>query len=348
MSEPVFLTDLWYHAMTSAELRPGTLVARTLLNQPVVFGRDPAGTAFALLDLCPHRGIPLSCGRMLGGTVECAYHGWRFAPDGRCTEIPSLVEGQDFDPGRIRVRRFPLIERQGNIWIHGGDPGAGAGVGSGPDVPVLPDIGDIAPGIVETAEFPCALDHAVVGLMDPAHGPYVHASWWWRSQRSMHEKAKRFGPSPYGFTMLRHAPSSNSKLYKLLGGKPETEIRFQLPGIRIEHIRAGRNAVVNLTCVTPLTEDRTQVTTMLYWTSPVLSMLKPLVRPFVKRFLEQDRGMVAKQQAGLAWNPALMLINDSDTQAKWYYRLKKEYGAARAEGRDFVNPVPERTLRWRS
>ncbi len=43
-----------------------------------------------------------------------------------------------------------------------------------------------------------------------------------------------------------------------------------------------------------------------------------------------------------------MLINDADTQARWYYRLKAEYLRARAEKRAFVNPVKDRVLRWRS
>jgi hypothetical protein len=43
-----------------------------------------------------------------------------------------------------------------------------------------------------------------------------------------------------------------------------------------------------------------------------------------------------------------MLIDDADTQAKWYHRLKNEYARARTEARPFVNPVKPRTLRWRS
>jgi hypothetical protein len=44
----------------------------------------------------------------------------------------------------------------------------------------------------------------------------------------------------------------------------------------------------------------------------------------------------------------LSLIDDADTQARWYYRLKQEYRRARAEGRPFENPVKPRTLHWRS
>ena len=60
------------------------------------------------------------------------------------------------------------------------------------------------------------------------------------------------------------------------------------------------------------------------------------------------RHMVTLQAQGLKFNPRLMLIQDADVPAMWYHRLKKEWTTARTEGRDFVNPVQETTLRWRS
>ena len=81
---------------------------------------------------------------------------------------------------------------------------------------------------------------------------------------------------------------------------------------------------------------------------PWLSVLKPLLKPFARAFLEQDRRVVERQQEGLRHDPRLMLVNDADVQARWYYRLKKEWRRSQAEGRAFVNPVPETTLRWRS
>lgn len=148
--------------------------------------------------------------------------------------------------------------------------------------------------------------------------------------------------------MLRHAPSRNSNAYRLLGGKPETEITFQLPSIRLEHIRIGRHTVCNLTAVTPLTAETSEIDHAIYWTLPWLTPLKPLRRPFVCDFLHQDRGIMVKQRDGLKYDPALLLINDADTQAKWYYRLKNEYARSRGEGRPFANPVKDRVLRWRS
>jgi hypothetical protein len=86
------------------------------------------------------------------------------------------------------------------------------------------------------------MDTGIVGLMDPAHGPFVHQSWYWRSRRSIREKQKTFEPIPQGFRMSSHTPSSNSGPYKLLriyGEEITTQIDFVLPNMRTEQIRCG-------------------------------------------------------------------------------------------------------------
>ena len=342
----MWLRDIWYFALPSRQLRAGQMLHKTILGRPVLFGRTAAGEPFAMEDICPHRGIPLSHGRFDGCEVECCYHGWRFDQGGTCTAIPSLVEGQHFNLERVKVQSFPLRESRGCLWIWHGDA-----QGSGEDLPPPPEILALDDGqmrIVETMRFPCDIDHAVVGLMDPAHGPYVHQSWWWRSRHSMHEKAKGFAPTEQGFQMVRHRPSSNSFAYKLLGGAPETEIRFRLPGLRFEHITTSKYTVVGLTAVTPLREGETEVNHLIYWDVPWLTPFTPVLRRFARRFLRQDRDVVELQQEGLAHEPSLMLINDADTQARWYHQLKREWGRASEEGRPFINPIQARTLRWRS
>ena len=337
------LREMWYYAIPGTALKPGEMRRKQLLGEPVLLGRAADGRVFALRDICPHRGIPLSDGRFDGREIECCYHGWRFDPRGHCTAIPSLVEGQRFDLGRIAVEAYPAREAQGNVWVFfGRDPA------SAPEVPTLPGVGERGPDLYESVLLPCSIDHAVVGLMDPAHGPFVHRSWWWRKAGSIHEKSKAFAASPYGFTMLRHKPSSNSNAYRLLGGAPETEIVFRLPAVRIEHITAGRHSVVNLTAVTPLSPAEAQINHAIYWNVPLLSLLKPLLRPYMRAFLNQDRAIMVRQAEGLKYDPPLALIDDADTQARWYYRLKTEYARATSERRPFVNPVQDRVLRWRS
>jgi len=337
------LREMWYYAVPGSALRSGAMLHKKLLGEPLVLGRAADGSVFALRDICPHRGIPLSDGRFDGREIECCYHGWRFDPGGRCIAIPSLVADQPFDLSRIRVDSYPAREVQGNVWVFfGRNPGAA------PEIPVLPGIGARGPDLYESVLLPCSIDHAVVGLMDPAHGPFVHRAWWWRKAGSIHQKSKAFAASPFGFTMLRHRPSSNSNAYRLLGGVPETEIMFHLPAIRVEHITTGRHVVVNLTAVTPLSDVEAQINHAIYWNLPLLSALKPLLRPFVRSFLNQDRAIMVRQAEGLKYGPPLALIDDADTQARWYYRLKAEYARAVSEQRPFVNPVKDRVLRWRS
>lgn len=358
MEATEFLRNIWYFAMPASALKPGEITHRQFLGEPILFGRRASGEVYAFRDVCPHRGILLSAGRAVeserGTEVECAYHGWRFGPNGRCSLIPSLVEGQEVATENIRVKSYPVEEKQGVIWVFISDgPVDGPGVGDQPDPtvspPDLPGVTDHKPRLIFGSEFQCHVDHAVIGLMDPPHGPFVHQSWFWRTESSIHEKAKRFGPVDYGFSMLRHPPSSNSFAYKILGGAPTTEITFRLPGVRTEHIEVGPRFVLGLTAVTPIDEDRTEVTQIFYSDHPIFSLAKPLISSFGKVFLKQDQDMVEKQREGLKHEPRLMLINDSDVQAKWYFKLKRAWTKAQETGEDFVHPVKEEvTLRWRS
>ena len=73
-----------------------------------------------MTDTCPHRSMPLSQGKLIGDTLQCAYHGLEFDTQGRCTKIP----GQANVPPRCRVRTYPLVEKWRWIWLWMGDPEA--------------------------------------------------------------------------------------------------------------------------------------------------------------------------------------------------------------------------------
>ena len=344
----IFLRDLWYVAGLSLSLRRASTRREMLCGEPVLLGRTESGEAFALRDICPHRAAPLSAGRIRGSEVECPYHGWRFKTDGVCAHIPSVLQDQDIDVGRIKVASYPLKEQDGLLWVFMPSTKDSVPALDPPRMPIGSGSGTAKPQMVEAQIFPCEVDHAVVGLMDPAHGPFVHRSWWWRSESSIHAKAKHHVPSERGFTMVGHKPSSNSALYKILGSDISTEIRFELPGLRFERIRAGKLEVLGFTAVTPLDAERTLVTQIFYWTIPALALIRPLFRPFARAFLGQDRKIVELQNEGLKFSPPQMLIQDADVPALWYHRLKKAWADSVENGTPFVNPVQERTLRWRS
>ena len=351
----------WYPAVRVEGLRAGGTVLTTLLGIPMLLGRKRDGALFAMRDLCPHRGIPLSAGWFDGETVMCKYHGWRFEPcSGRCEEIPSLTSHDGLEPTKIYANAFPVRERDGYAWVYVPAAGAGRVVDEStlPEAPELPKFGERFRSAHLSADLPCNVDHGIIGLMDPAHGPFVHQAWWWRSAKSIHEKTKRFEPlfdpehgarNP-GFRMSPHAPSSNSAPYKLLG-RPVTTIDFVLPNRRFETIVAtnekGRQRwFSSLTTVTPVTASTCRIDVVAAWDIGYhVPFVTPLVRFFGTRFVAQDQGTMVEQARGLRSNPGLMLIDDADKPAKWYFALKQRRLTGKGEHPLAGGPVE---LHWRS
>ena len=358
----------WYPALRTAELKRGKTTTALLLGHPLLLGRRNDGRLFAMRDLCPHRGIPLSAGWFDGNRVTCKYHGWEFEPcSGQCTLIPSLTGEDTLDATKIYAASYPCEERDGYAWVYLPEPGAGARIA--PNLPPVPEVPKFSTSFKTAhlaADLPCNVDHGIIGLMDPAHGPFVHQAWWWRSRGSIHEKHKHFEPiynypdtgsadtagparagRNAGFRMAAHTPSSNSLPYKLLGahGPVTTTIDFVLPNRRYETIRCGDKWWASLTTVTPVTPSTCRIDVCAAWN--VLGwfpFFKPLLRFFGGLFVRQDQETMIEQAQGLRFGPALMLIDDADKPAKWYFALKQ----ARLQNSG-VHPMPGPvTLHWRS
>jgi len=113
----MWLRNCWYVAAWSSELSAEAIIARNVIDQALVLYRKDDGTVVAMEDRCCHRLAPLSKGRREGDDLRCMYHGLKFAPDGRCIEIP----GQPSIPAKARVRTFPVAERGAWIWIWMGE-----------------------------------------------------------------------------------------------------------------------------------------------------------------------------------------------------------------------------------
>lgn len=342
------ITGVWHFACPSGELKPARMVRKILFGMPIVLGRAGDGAVFALKDICPHRAAPLSAGRIgyQSGAdyVECPYHGWRFnTATGRCALIPALSEKSEFEANKIKVQRFVTYEANGLVWIYFGTE----------ESPSLapPDIGlpkTMRPKTITTVLAEGPYDEAVIGLVDPAHTPYVHKQWWWREGKAAQEKTKHFEPTPLGFRMPPHKPSSNSRIYGFLGGAPSTEIEFRLPGLRLETIRNDRHTILGLTAITPTAANQSVITHMLFWTMPMFSVLKPIISAMAKNFLAQDGAILRAQNENLAqWHHRPLYAGDPDVPAQWYHALKKAWAAGGGiEG--FEHPLSEQELYWRT
>lgn len=359
--DSLMLFGFWYRALPSDRVPRRKLVKLSLLESPLVIGRDLQGRPFALRDACPHRGMPLSCGWFDGQQVECNYHGWKFdAHTGQCQAIPSLTSDQRLKFDRIYAGSFACEERDEYIWVfipEPESPGAGFTRREEPAAPAprVPTFSDKFKTAYLAAEMPVSVDHGIIGLMDPAHGPFVHQAWWWRNRHSIHEKQKSFEPIPYGFRMSAHTPSSNSAPYKLLRlyAKAEaitTTIDFVLPNLRLETIRAGTYWFSSLTTVTPITRSHCRIDVVACWNIFRWLPFGPELLKYVfAKFVEQDRRTMEMQSEGLRYNPHLMLIDDADRPAKWYFQLKQALLEARRNGAEFRHPISGPvTLKWRS
>ena len=359
------LWGFWYPALRSDQVRGRKLERAMLLEVPLVIGRDKAGKAFALRDICPHRAFPLSFGQFDGTAVECAYHGWQFdAHTGQCRTIPSLTADSKLKCERIYAGSFPCAERDGYIYVLMTNPEGRSSISAGtaaegraetalpePDLPKFSERHQIAH---LWADLPCGVDQAIIGLMDPAHGPFVHQAWWWRSRHSIRDKAKQFEPIPNGFRMSPHAPSANSapyKILKLITGEPATTtIDFVLPNQRFEQIRAGRYWLSSRTTVTPIRRDFCRLDFVAAWNIlpwfPVVSFILHVLGP---RFIRQDTEVIKKQMLGLKYEDRMMLVDDADRQARWYFELKAAHLESQRTGEPMRHPVAGPvTLRWRS
>jgi phenylpropionate dioxygenase-like ring-hydroxylating dioxygenase large terminal subunit len=350
------LFGFWYPAARSGVVRRNQLATALLLEIPLVLGRDRAGRPFAMRDACPHRGMPLAFGRLEAGNVECSYHGWQFdVHSGQCAVIPSLTADSKLKCERIFADAFPCEERDGYIWVFVPDTDGRAPAASDvPPAPELPKFSEHFHLAHLSAEMPVSVDHGIIGLMDPAHGPFVHQAWWWRSRRSIHDKQKAFEPIANGFRMSAHTPSSNSAPYKLLrslyGSPVTTTIDFVLPNMRFEQIRCGRAWFSSRATVTPVRRDLCRLDFCAAWNvAPWGALMGAGLRVFGPRFIRQDTETMAKQSIGLKHRPKLMLIDDADRPAKWYFALKAAYLESRRTGAPLVHPMDGPVvLRWRS
>jgi len=163
-----FVRDLWYAAGWSEDVKR-ELVPRTIIGDHIVLYRSIAGDIVALSDTCPHRFAPIHRGKLVGDAVECGYHGLRFSSDGACIHNP---HGNGVTPKTARLRRYPVHELNGLIWLWLGEA-SDADVSQIPTFPWLDDTSYTFTGGHMMA-MNLAHDLIVDNLLDLSHAAYLH------------------------------------------------------------------------------------------------------------------------------------------------------------------------------
>ena len=121
---------------------------------------------------CPHRGADLFFGRNEDGGIRCAYHGWKFATDGRCLAMPTMDPGPARETARNRTCGCWLI-RCGKRAASSGPISARA-----EHMPALPELEFLTlPAshvFVSKKLQQCNWAQACEGGLDTAHFSFLH------------------------------------------------------------------------------------------------------------------------------------------------------------------------------
>lgn len=166
------IPDQWYGILEASRVGRKPVGLRRMGEQIVLF-RDSQGALQCLVDRCPHKGVRLSEGKVVGDTLRCAYHGFRFASDGTCVEMPVLGAAKKPPRGMCAQARR-VRERYGLVWLWWGDDRPDAEL---PEIPMFDAFKSDDWRISRYGwEVPIHYTRYVESLCEIYHVPWVHLS----------------------------------------------------------------------------------------------------------------------------------------------------------------------------
>ncbi len=159
----------WYSVERAHNLLKGQVKAIYAFDRELVLYRTREGQAVVLDAFCPHLGAHLGHGgRVIGEDLRCPFHGWKFGPEGECTEIPYCED----IPERARLRKWHVSETNGDImvWFHP------AGEAPAWDMIEVPELSSDEWSEPQYWEFtiPNHVQNIAENVCDPEHFQYVH------------------------------------------------------------------------------------------------------------------------------------------------------------------------------
>ncbi|MBZ0231267.1 MAG: aromatic ring-hydroxylating dioxygenase subunit alpha [Deltaproteobacteria bacterium] len=109
----------WFVVAATDELPVGKVLPLAYFGKHLVAFRGERGQVSVLDAHCPHLGAHLGHGgAVVGDSIKCPFHAWRFAGDGACVEIP--YDRSDNKPrslARAQTRCWPVSERNGLVFV---------------------------------------------------------------------------------------------------------------------------------------------------------------------------------------------------------------------------------------
>jgi len=173
------IPNQWYVILESSEIRKGKIVSLTRMGEKMVAWRNTKGELSLMADKCPHRGVALGTGKLIGDCIQCPFHGFQYDTIGTCKLVPA--NGKNSEPPKaLHVRSYPVREEHGFVFIWWGNPRD--------DYPPVPWFESIPDSMVYTTLKDHWANHysrAIENQLDVVHLPFIHHNTIGRGNRTL-------------------------------------------------------------------------------------------------------------------------------------------------------------------
>jgi len=330
------LDKRWYVAARSDQLGPQPL-ARTVLGHSIVLYRTAAGRVAAMEDRCPHKNVALSIGAVVGDTLQCRYHGWRFDPAGACVDVP--CHSPDEKLPRCAIRPYAVVEQDDWIWVNLAEPGAA--IGAPPRYPMDSRYGWFELHNVMDAPVDLILENG----MDCSHTGFAHRGLF-RSEPTTYATA-HIEETPTGVRVETSEPASEATrdVRSLLGLKRQVRHVDELilpHTLRVDYWMGDLAHIVTILVCTPEDDRQTRVyTRMGVYYRAITWLMTPFVHRITRKVVAQDKAILENQAAtirrfgGRAFRTVV-----ADQPATWIQRAIRRH----LEGRDSSETLRRREV----
>lgn len=290
------IPNQWYMILEAREVPPNRPVGVTRLGQKMVLWRDSSGTVHCMADLCPHRGVALSIGKLCGDNIQCPFHGFEYDGSGKCVLIPANGRATE-PPKAFQVKTYPVQEFDGYIYIWHGEPRA--------EYPPLPYFADLVNAGFNYSPYRdhWAVDYsrAIENQLDVFHLPFVHDTTIGRGNRTVADgpvvEEKNGGMEIWVYNRLDDGTTASKRAAELPAPARPPFLKFVFPHLWMNRITEDFRITVYFVPV----DDENCILYLRYYQRMVkVPLLRNLVAWFSNVFsiiiLNQDKRVVLTQR----------------------------------------------------
>ena len=291
------IPDQWYVLLESRQVKDEP-IGVTRLGEKLVFWRDGQGRVQCFRDRCVHRGVALSKGQVVGGRLQCPFHGFEYDPSGRITVIPANGRAARV-PEVFRAPSYPTHEAHGFVWVWWGETPP-------PDLNpprFFDDIDDTFAYATIYDPWQAHYSRAIENQLDVVHVPFVHHNTIGRGVGTLVD-----GPGMqwvdedqfHIYVFNRHDDGKAPRLPSEVPMPPtdrEFKLEFIFPNLWQNHISQQVRIVI---AFAPVDEGYTILYLRFYQKFLTIPLLRNLVAwaamPFNRLVAHQDRRLVETHQ----------------------------------------------------